>query len=152
MFESWCGTTNDKNTYRPKKILVMWKIIHLEWKEYLAYSIICCYIQYHEPCGYEMLEFTIGCLGVYVLRYYCKLEIDYWNYYNQHQTMLFGQPTFAMKWMEDRLNHVSCKVANALEQWKATITQCQKLSQLTDFGAKAMETIQWKTCYDYTQP
>jgi len=55
----------------------MWKIEDLEWREYLAYNIICCYMQYHELLGYEVIEFEIRCLGVYGLRYYCRLECDY---------------------------------------------------------------------------
>jgi hypothetical protein len=48
-----------------KKFLAMWKIEDLEWRDYLTYSIICGYIQYNEPKGYGMLEFTVGCLGLY---------------------------------------------------------------------------------------
>jgi hypothetical protein len=45
----------------------MWAINDLEWKEYLAYNIVCCYIQYHQPREYGALEFEVGCLGLYVL-------------------------------------------------------------------------------------
>jgi hypothetical protein len=38
-----------------KQFLAMWIVEDLEWKTFLAYSIICCYIQYHQPRGYEML-------------------------------------------------------------------------------------------------
>ncbi len=62
-----------------KHFLAMWKIEDLEWRDCLAYSIICGYIQYNEPKGYGVLEFTVGCLGLYTLRYYCRLEIEYCN-------------------------------------------------------------------------
>ncbi len=42
----------------------MWKIEDLEWREYLAYSIICGYIWYNEPKGYGALEFAMDCFGV----------------------------------------------------------------------------------------
>jgi len=29
------------------QLLFMWAIDDLEWREYLAYNIVCCYIQYH---------------------------------------------------------------------------------------------------------
>ncbi len=29
------------------QFLFMWAIDDLQWKEYLAYNIVCCYIQYH---------------------------------------------------------------------------------------------------------
>jgi hypothetical protein len=60
-----------------KKFLAMWKIEDLEWRDCLAYSIISSYIQYNEPKGYGVLKFTVGCLGLYALRYYCRLEIEY---------------------------------------------------------------------------
>ncbi len=63
-----------------KWFFVMWKIDNLEWREYLTYNIICYYIQYHEPRGYGMLEFTIRCLSIYTLHYYYRLEIDYERY------------------------------------------------------------------------
>ncbi len=62
-----------------KQFLAMWKIEDLEWREYLAYNIIYGYIQYNEPKGYRMLKFTMGCLRLYALRYYYKLEIKYYN-------------------------------------------------------------------------
>ncbi len=49
------------------QFLAMWAIDDMEWKEYLAYNIVCCYIQYHQPRGYDALEFEVGCLGLYVL-------------------------------------------------------------------------------------
>jgi hypothetical protein len=67
-----------------KQFLAMWKIEDLESKEYLAHNIIYGYIWYNEPKGYGALEFTVGCLGLYALKYYCKLEIEYCSYYH-HQ-------------------------------------------------------------------
>jgi hypothetical protein len=32
-----------------KHFLVMWVIQDLEWREFLAYNIVYCYIQYHQP-------------------------------------------------------------------------------------------------------
>jgi hypothetical protein len=63
-----------------KQFLAMWKLDNLEWRGYLAYNIICCYIQYHEPHEYGVLEFIARCLRISVLRYYCRLEIDYRSY------------------------------------------------------------------------
>jgi hypothetical protein len=30
-----------------KQFLAMWVVKDLEWRKFLAYSIVCCYIQYH---------------------------------------------------------------------------------------------------------
>jgi len=73
-----------------KQFLVMWKIENLEWKEYLTCSIICGYIQYNELKGYKMLEFIVGCLRLYALRYYCRLEIKYYSHYHHHQIARCG--------------------------------------------------------------
>jgi hypothetical protein len=55
----------------------MWVVNDLEWREFLAYNIVCCYIQYHHPKGYGVLEFKVGHMGLYALRYYCRLEYAY---------------------------------------------------------------------------
>jgi hypothetical protein len=55
----------------------MWAVDDLEWKEFLAYNIVCYYIQYHQVRRYVLLEFEVGCLGLYALRYYCRLEYAY---------------------------------------------------------------------------
>jgi len=44
-----------------------WAINDLEWKEYITYNIVCCYIQYRQLKGYDALEFEVKCLGLYVL-------------------------------------------------------------------------------------
>jgi hypothetical protein len=67
-----------------KQFLCMWAIQDLEWREYLAYSIICCNIQYHEPRGYGVLEFKVGYLGIYAIKYYYRLECDYRDYFHCH--------------------------------------------------------------------
>jgi hypothetical protein len=36
-----------------KQFVAMWKIEDLEWREYLAYSIICGYIRYNEAKGWN---------------------------------------------------------------------------------------------------
>jgi hypothetical protein len=71
----------------------MWKIDDLGWGKYLAYNLICCFIQYHELHGYGILELTMKYLGVYALHYYIRLEVKYvdlvvkdlvamWGHYN----------------------------------------------------------------------
>jgi hypothetical protein len=45
-----------------KHFLAMRKIEELEWREYLAYSIIYGYIRYNEPKGYGVLGFIVGCM------------------------------------------------------------------------------------------
>jgi hypothetical protein len=45
------------------------------------YIILCGYMVLNNGRGYGMLEHLIGCLGVYVLRYYYKLEVVYNKYY-----------------------------------------------------------------------
>jgi hypothetical protein len=89
-----------------KRFLAMWKIEDLDWREYLVYSIIYGYIQYNEPKGYKVLEFTMGYLGLYALRYYCRLEIKYCNYYHHHQIIECGHQTFVMTPFNEALDHV----------------------------------------------
>jgi hypothetical protein len=71
----------------------MWKIDDLGWGKYLAYNIICSFIQYCESYDYGILEWTMRCFGVYALHYYYKLEVKYidsivkdlivrWGHYN----------------------------------------------------------------------
>ncbi len=67
-----------------KQFLSMWAIQDLEWREYLTYSIICCYIRYHEPRGYGVLELEVGYLGIYAIKYYYRLECDYRDYFHCH--------------------------------------------------------------------
>jgi hypothetical protein len=60
-----------------KQFLAMWVVEDLDWRKLLAYNIVCCYIQYHRPRGYEVLEFEVGCLGLYSARYYHRLAYAY---------------------------------------------------------------------------
>jgi len=46
----------------------MWVIEDLKWKEFLAYTTICYHIQYHQPHGYGVLKFEVGCMGLYALK------------------------------------------------------------------------------------
>ncbi len=84
----------------------MWNIDDLEWREYLANNIICYYIQYYKPHGYVIMEFTMGCLRAYALRYYYRRKIEYRSSYHCHQTACIRRPTFAMIPMSKILDHV----------------------------------------------
>jgi hypothetical protein len=84
----------------------MWKIEDLEWREYLAYSIICGYIWDIEPKGYRALNFIVDYLGLYALRYYYRLEIEYCSYYHRHQIARCGRLTFAMMPIIETSGHV----------------------------------------------
>jgi hypothetical protein len=84
----------------------MWKIENLEWRKYLAYNIICGYIRYNEPKGYKALEFIMGCLRLYALKYYYRLEIEYCSYYHHHQIAKNGHPTFVMMLISETLDHI----------------------------------------------
>jgi len=55
----------------------MWKIQDVEFHEYFAYNILCGYIIFNDGHGYGLLEHPIGYFGVYVLQYYCQLEVAY---------------------------------------------------------------------------
>jgi hypothetical protein len=65
---------------------------------------MCYYIQYHQPRGYNALEFEVGCLKFYTLQHYYKLEITYEDYYCHHQTSTSSQPTFIMTQIKTVLN------------------------------------------------
>jgi hypothetical protein len=66
------------------QFLSMQEIDDLEWREYLTYNVICCYVHYRKPRGYDALEFEPCCLGLYALQYYYKLEIAFEDYYYHH--------------------------------------------------------------------
>ncbi len=89
-----------------RQFLAMWTVEDLEWRKFLAYNIICCYIQYHQPRGYGALEFEEGCLRLYALRYYCIIEYAYKEYYHRHWIVASNKPTFAIMQMETIPNHV----------------------------------------------
>ncbi len=54
----------------------MWAIDDIEFKEYLAYSLICGYFTFNDK-SYGRLEYELGCVGVYALCYNFKLEFAY---------------------------------------------------------------------------
>jgi hypothetical protein len=82
-----------------KQFWTMWVVEHLEWREFLACNIVCCYIQYHEPRN-GMLEFMVGNLRFYALRYYYRLKYAYHEYYHRHKMDVSSKPTFIMTQME----------------------------------------------------
>ncbi len=88
------------------QFLVMWVIDDLEWREYLAYNIVCYYIQYHQLEGYGILEFKVGCLGFSALHHYYNLEIAYQNDFHHHQISTSSRPTFIMIHMVPIPDHV----------------------------------------------
>jgi hypothetical protein len=99
----------------------MWKIEDLEWRDYLVYSIIYGYIWYNELKGYEMLEFIVGYLGLYALRYYYRLEIEYCSYYHHRQIAKYGCQTFIMMPISEEPNHVVSRTKQVSKEWKKTI-------------------------------
>jgi hypothetical protein len=107
-----------------KQFLAMWKIKDLEWRKYLTYIIIYGYIRYNEPKGYGVLEFTMGYLGLYALKYYCRLKIEYCSYYHRHQIVICGHLTFVMTLISKVPNHVMSQEKQVLEEWKKTIGIC----------------------------
>jgi len=129
----------------------MWAINDLEWRKYLSYNIVCYYIQCHQPRGYGALEFEVGCLGLYILRHYCKLEIVYEDYYHHHQTSTSSQPTFIMTWIETIPDHVKNKAKDQPKKWEQIMSNCQKLTCLTNVTNRTMASIIWKTVKYYVQ-
>ncbi len=78
----------------------------------------------NEPKGYIALEFTMGCLGLYALRYYYRLEIKYCSYYHCHQIARCGCPTFTMTPISEAPDHVVNRVKQILEEWKKKTETC----------------------------
>ncbi len=62
--------------------------------------------------GYGMLEDLTSCLGVYALRYYCKLEVAYKKYYLNHTTTISHKLTFVMA----RKDHVPDTIEKMLKE------------------------------------
>jgi hypothetical protein len=85
VFEDRSSTTNAGNPYYKEAIslYVGYTRPGVE-REYLTYSIICCYIRYDEPRGYGVLELEVGYLGIYAIKYYYRLECDYRDYFHCH--------------------------------------------------------------------
>ncbi len=87
----------------------------LKGGEYLTYNISCCYIQYHEPCGYGIVEFEVAsCLGIYALKYYFKLECDYQNYFHHHRTTISNKWTLVTIQMDDMQNETMLLIESKL--------------------------------------
>jgi hypothetical protein len=60
----------------------------------------------------------VGCLRLYALRYYYRLEYAYDEYYHWHQIVVSNKPTSAMMQMEILSNHVVHQDHAELEWWK----------------------------------
>ncbi len=123
----------------------------MEWREFLAYIIVCCYIQYHQLRGIGVLEFKVGCMGLYALRYYYRLEYAYQEYYHRHQIVVSNKLIFSMTRMETIPNHVVGQVHVDYEWWKQLMDYCHELACLTNLGYRAMETITWRVSYEFTK-
>lgn len=72
-----------------------------------------------------MLEFEMGCLGLYALSYYYRLKYAYHEYYHWHHIVIYNRPTFAMTQMETIPNHVVSQAHVKLERWKQLMDYCQ---------------------------
>jgi hypothetical protein len=88
----------------------MWKIHDREFRKYLKHNILCGYIVFNDGHGYGVLEHLISCLGVYALRYYCKLEVAYNKYYLKHTMAINHKPTFVMVKRDPILDTIEKKV------------------------------------------
>jgi hypothetical protein len=62
----------------------MYVIEDLKWREFLTYTTIYYYIQYHQPQGYGVLKFEVSCMWLYALKEYCWFKYDYQEYYHWH--------------------------------------------------------------------
>jgi hypothetical protein len=70
----------------------------IKFREYFTYNILYGYIIFNDAHGYGVLEHLIGCLGVYVLQYYHKLEVAYNKYlWNIQQWLVTSQ---ILSWLE----------------------------------------------------
>jgi hypothetical protein len=98
-----------------------------------------------------VLEFEVDYLGLYALRYYCRLEFAYHEYYHQHQIIVSNKLTFAMTQMETIPNHVVNQVHVDLEQWKQLMNYYQKLACFTNLGDCVMEAITWRVSCEFTK-
>jgi hypothetical protein len=106
---------------------------------------VCCYIQYHQLRGYDALEFEVGCLGLYTLWHYYKLEITYENYYCCHQTLTSNRPTFAMTQIKIVPYHVKNRTKDQLEKLEQVMNNCQELTCFIDVADLAMASIIWRS-------
>jgi hypothetical protein len=53
------------------------KLDNLEYPQYLAYNIICGYINSNDSHGYGRSVYLASCLGIYPLCYYYKPKVPY---------------------------------------------------------------------------
>ncbi len=68
----------------------------IEFQEYFTYNILYGYIIFNDGRGYGVLEHLIGCLGVYVLQYYHRLEVAYNKYLFTYTIVVSHKPNFVM--------------------------------------------------------
>jgi len=83
----------------------------------------------------------MGYLGLYALRYYCRLEIKYCSYYHHHQIAKCGCQTFIMTLVIEAPNHVVSQTKQVFKEWKKKIGTCQELAKMEKLSAQAMEAI-----------
>ncbi len=105
---------------------------------------MCCYIQYHQPRGYNALEFEVGCLRFYVLWHYCKLEIVYEDYYHHHQTSTSNWRIFVMTQIEIIVGHVESRAKDWFKKWEQVMSDCNELACFINVGNCAMISIIWR--------
>jgi hypothetical protein len=98
-----------------------------------------------------VLEFEVGYLGFYSLRYYYRLEYAYQEDYHLHQFVVSSKPTFVMTQMETIPYHVVSRAHAELEQWKQLMDYCQELASFTNLGDCVMEAITWKVNCEFTK-
>jgi hypothetical protein len=51
--------------------------------------------------------------------------------------------------ISEALNHVVSQTKQVPKEWKKTIATFQKLAKMEELSAQAMETIRWRTSYEY---
>jgi hypothetical protein len=96
----------------------IWKIQDKEFWESLAYNILFNYIDFHDNCGYGVLEHLLGYLGAYVLRYYSKLKVAYNKYYLKHTTSISHKLIFVMVRRDPVSNTVEKRVKeDSMDAW-----------------------------------
>ncbi len=98
-----------------------------------------------------MLEFEMGCLELYALKYYYRLKYAYHEYYHWHQIVISSRPTFAMTRMETIPNHVVSQAHAKLEHQKQLMDYCQEFVCFIDLGDYVMEVITWKVTCEFTK-
>jgi hypothetical protein len=95
----------------------MWKIQDEKLHEYLTSNILCGSIIFNDGHGYGLLEHPIGCFGVYVLQYYCRLEVVD-KYYLKHMTTISLKRTFIMVKRDPMPDVIENSVKNdIIETW-----------------------------------